>query len=50
MHEQEKLNRLDAAIQANKGQKGAVMVTLQEAQEIFGYVPKDCLLYTSRCV
>ena len=41
MHEQEKLNRLDAAIQANKGQKGAVMVTLQEAQEIFGYVPKD---------
>ena len=41
MHEQEKLNRLDAAIQANKGQKGAVMVTLQEAQDIFGYVPKD---------
>ena len=41
MHEQEKLNRLDAAIQANKGQKGAVMVTLQEAQENFGYVPKD---------
>ena len=40
-HEQEKLNRLDAAIQANKGQKGAVMVTLQEAQDIFGYVPKD---------
>ena len=40
MHEQEKLNRLDAAIQANKGQKGAVMVTLQEAQEIYGFLPE----------
>ena len=44
MHEQEKLNRLDAVIQANKGQKGAVMVTLQEAQEIYGYLPEEVQL------
>ncbi len=32
---------LDKAIAANKGQQGAVMRTLQTAQELFGYVPKD---------
>jgi NADH-quinone oxidoreductase subunit E/NADP-reducing hydrogenase subunit HndA len=32
---------LDAIIKRNKGQKGAVMRTLQEAQSIFGHVPKD---------
>jgi len=37
----EKFDQLDAVIQANKGQKGAVMVTLQAAQDIFGYVPRE---------
>ena len=32
---------LDKVIETNKGQKGAVMMTLQSAQEIFGHVPKD---------
>ena len=32
---------LDKVIATNKGQKGAVMMTLQSAQNIFGHVPKD---------
>ena len=32
---------LDKVIEINKGQKGAVMMTLQSAQDIFGHVPKD---------
>ena len=32
---------LDKIIEINKGQKGAVMMTLQSAQDIFGHVPKD---------
>ena len=32
---------LDKVIETNKGQKGAVMMTLQSAQDIFGHVPKD---------
>ncbi|NLF27682.1 MAG: NAD(P)H-dependent oxidoreductase subunit E [Clostridiales bacterium] len=32
---------LDAAIKRNVGQKGAVMRTLQEAQNLFGHVPRD---------
>lgn len=32
---------LDQVIATNKGQKGAVMMTLQSAQDIFGHVPKD---------
>ena len=32
---------LDKVIATNKGQKGAVMMTLQSAQDIFGHVPKD---------
>jgi NADH-quinone oxidoreductase E subunit len=38
---QDKYNKLDEVIAANKGQKGAVMRTLQAAQDIFGHVPKD---------
>ena len=37
----EKYAQLDAVIAANKGQGGAVMRTLQAAQDIFGHVPKD---------
>ena len=32
---------LDAVVKRNVGQKGAVMRSLQEAQNIFGHVPKD---------
>ena len=38
---QEKYDKLDAVIAANKGQSGAVMRTLQAAMDIFGHVPKD---------
>lgn len=32
---------LDAAIQRHKGEPGALMPVLQEAQNIFGYVPQE---------
>ena len=38
---QDKYDRLDEVIRTNKGQSGAVMRTLQAAQDIFGHVPKD---------
>ena len=38
---QEKYLQLDEIIAKNKGTKGAVMVTLQQAQNIFDHVPKD---------
>ena len=37
----EKYLALDAAIQRHKGEPGALMPTLQEAQNIFGYVPRE---------
>lgn len=39
------LAKLDEAIAKNKGQRGAVMMTLQAAQEIFGYVPKEVQIH-----
>jgi len=41
----EKFLQLDEVIRKNKGTKGAVMVTLQEAQGIFGHVPRDVQTY-----
>jgi NADH:ubiquinone oxidoreductase subunit E len=41
MGTEEKYAKLDKVIAEMKGQGGAVMRTLQAAQEIFGYVPKD---------
>ena len=41
----EKFLQLDEVIRKNKGAKGAVMVTLQEAQGIFGYVPREVQTY-----
>ena len=38
---QEKFRQLDEVISRNKGKQGAVMVTLQEAQNIFDHVPRD---------
>ncbi len=37
----EKYLALDAAIQRHKGEPGALMPTLQDAQNIFGYVPRE---------
>ena len=37
----EKYEKLKQAIEAHRGEKGALMPVLQEAQEIFGYVPLD---------
>lgn len=41
MGTEEKYAKLDQVIAEMKGQGGAVMRTLQAAQGIFGYVPKD---------
>ncbi len=41
MGTEEKYAKLDTVIAEMKGQGGAVMRTLQAAQEIFGHVPKD---------
>ncbi|MDR0396718.1 MAG: NADH-quinone oxidoreductase subunit NuoE [Oscillospiraceae bacterium] len=37
----ENFAKLDEAIAARKGERGALMPVLQEAQAIFGYVPQD---------
>ena len=37
----EQMQKLDAVIAAHKGQPGATMPVLQEAQEIFGYLPEE---------
>ncbi len=37
----EKYAKLQEAIAKHKGERGAVMPVLQEAQNIFGYVPQD---------
>ena len=37
----EKYAQLEEAIAKHKGERGAVMPVLQEAMNIFGYVPKD---------
>lgn len=37
----DKYLELDKVIESKKGKKGAVMQTLQAAQNIFGHVPKD---------
>lgn len=41
----EKYLQLDEVIRKNKGKQGAVMVTLQEAQDIFDHVPRDVQTY-----
>lgn len=41
LENKDKLNALDAVIAANKGERGAVMRTLQSAQDIFDHVPRE---------
>ena len=43
----EKLAQLDEIISQNKGQRGAVMRSLQSAQELYGYVPKEVQIHIS---
>ena len=43
-----KFERLDDIIAKHKEERGALIPILHEAQEVFGYLPYDCLLYTSR--
>lgn len=40
--------QLDALLNKYRGVKGCVIPVLQQAQEIFGYLPKDVLLKISR--
>jgi len=40
----EQMNALNAVIASHKGQPGATMPVLQEAQEIFGYLPEEVQL------
>ena len=39
----EQLAKLDAVIDAHMGEKGALMPVLQEAQEIYGYLPEEVI-------
>ena len=39
--DQEKYQQLQAVIDAKKGTEGALMPVMQEAQAIFGYLPKE---------
>ncbi len=41
LEDKAKLEKLDEVIQANKGSRGAVMRTLQSAQDIFDHVPRE---------
>ncbi len=43
----EQQEKLDAIIAAHKGEEGAVMPILQEAQEVYGYLPEEVQKYIS---
>ena len=43
--DQEKYAQLQAVIDAKKGEKGALMPVMQEAQGIFGYLPQEVQQY-----
>jgi len=45
LENKEKLAQIDEIISQNKGQRGAVMRTLQSAQELFGHVPKEVQIH-----
>lgn len=45
LENKEKLAQLDEVIAKNKGRKGAVMRTLQSAQDLYGYVPKELQIH-----
>lgn len=39
----EQIERFDAVLEKHKGNRGSVMVVLQETQEIFGYIPEGAV-------
>jgi NADH-quinone oxidoreductase E subunit len=45
MPEPLELNRLDEILQKHKGEEGALIPILQEAQEIYGYLSEEVLNY-----
>lgn len=45
LENKDKVQKLDEVIAANRGTRGAVMRTLQAAQEIFDHVPKDVQIH-----
>jgi len=42
------VNKLNKIIDKYKGQKGNLITILQEAQEIYGYLPEEVILHISR--
>ena len=48
LENKDKLQRLDEVIADNKGSRGAVMRTIQAAQEIFEHVPKDVQIHIAK--
>ncbi|MDO4547778.1 MAG: NAD(P)H-dependent oxidoreductase subunit E [Clostridia bacterium] len=44
----DKLQKLDEVIASNKGASGAVMRTLQSAQDIFDHVPKEVQIHIAK--
>ena len=45
LENKDNLAKLDEVIAKHKGHKGAVMQSLQDAQEIFGHVPQDVQIH-----
>lgn len=37
----EQIERFDAVLEKHKGDRGSIMIVLQETQEIFGYIPEE---------
>ena len=48
LENKDKLEKLDKVIAENKGTRGAVMRTLQSAQEIFDHVPKEVQIHIAK--
>ena len=42
------VNNLDKVIEKYRGKKGTLIAILQEAQEIYGYLPEEIILHISR--
>lgn len=47
---EEQRAKLDEVIECHKGEEGALMPILQEAQEIYGYLPSEVQTYIARAL